>query len=236
MIRITEVTKAYASSRGLVPVVDGVSLNLDAGRSLALMGRSGSGKTTLLYLIGGLERPDSGQIFCLGQPLHSLTGHSLASFLRKNVGFLFQFGNLLSYLTVAENVAFPLRLNNVPPAQRDRRVRELLEKIGLAPAARALPRELSGGEIQRVAFARAVAHRPGILLADEPTSSLDSASAYNLMDLMFRVGRDEGRTTLVATHDPAVTALADSTVRLEDGKVLGAPDADRESRSAGPES
>ena len=122
MIRITEVTKAYASSRGLVPVVDGVSLNLDAGRSLALMGRSGSGKTTLLYLIGGLERPDSGQIFCLDQPLHSLTGHSLASFLRKNVGFLFQFGNLLSYLTVAGNVAFPLRLNNVQAAQRDRRV------------------------------------------------------------------------------------------------------------------
>ena len=233
MIRITEVTKAYASSRGLVPVVDGVSLSLDAGRSLALMGRSGSGKTTLLYLIGGLERPDSGQIFGLEQPLHSLTGNSLARFLRKNVGFLFQFGNLLSYLTVAENVAFPLRLNNAPAAQRDQRVQELLEKIGLASAAGALPRELSGGEIQRVAFARAVAHRPAILLADEPTSSLDSASAYNLMDLMFRVGRDEGRTTLVATHDPAVTALADRTLRLEDGKVVHASDAGRAGRNAG---
>jgi len=133
-------------------------------------------------------------------------------------------------------VAFPLRLNNVPAAQRDRRVQELLEKIGLAPAAHALPRELSGGEIQRVAFARAVAHRPGILLADEPTSSLDSASAYNLMDLMFRVGRDEGRTTLVATHDPAVTALADRTVRLEDGKIAHATDADSTDRSAGQES
>lgn len=220
MIRITEVTKAYASSRGLVPVVDGVSLSLDAGRSLALMGRSGSGKTTLLYLIGGLERPDKGQIFCLGQPVHSLTGRSLAGFLRKEVGFLFQFGNLLSYLTVAENVAFPLRLNNVPVAECTRRVHELLAKIDLASAASALPRELSGGEIQRVAFARAVAHRPRILLADEPTSSLDSATAYALMDLMFRIGRDEGRTTLVATHDPAVTALADRTLRLQDGKII----------------
>jgi putative ABC transport system ATP-binding protein len=220
MIRITEVTKAYASSRGLVPVVDGVSLSLDAGKSLALMGRSGSGKTTLLYLIGGLERPDKGQIFCLDQPVHSLTGRSLAEFLRKEVGFLFQFGNLLSYLTVAENVAFPLRLNNVPAAQRDRRVQELLGKIGLASAARALPRELSGGEIQRVAFARAVAHRPRMLLADEPTSSLDSSTAYTLMDLMFRIGREEGRTTLVATHDPAVTALADQTLHLQDGKIV----------------
>jgi putative ABC transport system ATP-binding protein len=235
MIRITEVSKAYASSRGLIPVVDGVSLSLDAGRSLALMGRSGSGKTTLLYLIGGLERPDSGQIFCLDQPVHSLTGRSLARFLRKEVGFLFQFGNLLSYLTVAENVAFPLRLNNVPVTECTKRVHELLEKIGLASAAPALPRELSGGEIQRVAFARAVAHRPGILLADEPTSSLDSASAYNLMDLMFRVGREEGRTTLVATHDPAVTALADRTLRLEDGKIAHAT-YDRADHSAGQES
>jgi len=221
MIRITEVTKAYASSRGLVPVVDGVSLSLDAGRSLALMGRSGSGKTTLLYLIGGLERPDKGQIFCLDQPVHSLKGRSLAQFLRKEVGFLFQFGNLLSYLTVAENVAFPLRLNNVPVTECTRRAHELLEKIGLDSAAGALPRELSGGEIQRVAFARAVAHRPRMLLADEPTSSLDSGTAHSLMDLMFRIGREEGRTTLVATHDPAVTALADRTLRLQDGKIVG---------------
>jgi putative ABC transport system ATP-binding protein len=204
-------------------VVDGVSFSLDTGQSLALMGRSGSGKTTLLYLIGGLERPDAGQIFCLDQPVHSLAGRPLANFLRKNVGFLFQSGNLLSYLTVAENVAFPLRLNTIPAAECDRRVRELLEKIDLTAAASALPRELSGGEVQRVAFARAVAHRPGILLADEPTSSLDSGTAHTLMDLMFRVGREEGRTTLVATHDPAVTMLADRTLRLEDGRIIDAP-------------
>jgi putative ABC transport system ATP-binding protein len=220
VIRISNVAKAYASSRGLLPVVDGVSFSLDTGQSLALMGRSGSGKTTLLYLIGGLERPDSGQIFCLHQPVHDLTGRHLANFLRKNVGFLFQFGNLLSYLTVAENVAFPLRLNNVPAIERDRRVHELLEKIDLTAAASALPRELSGGEVQRVAFARAVAHRPGILLADEPTSSLDSGTAHTLMDLMFRVGREEGRTTLVATHDQAVTMLADRTLHLEDGRII----------------
>lgn len=234
MIRTDNVTKAYVSSRGLVPVVNGVSLDVKAGQSLALMGRSGSGKTTLLYLIGGLERPDSGDIICLDQPVHSLTGRGLANFLRKNVGFLFQFGNLLSYLTVAENVAFPLRLNDAPASERERRVQELLEIIGLAPAAQALPRELSGGEIQRVAFARAVAHRPRILLADEPTSSLDSGTANTLMDLMFRIGREEGRTTVVATHDSAVTALADRTVHLKDGKIVDMIDGEAPLSSVSP--
>lgn len=220
MIRVLGVSKSYASSRGIVPVVRDVSFNLDSGQSLALMGRSGSGKTTLLYLVGGLERPDHGRIFCLDQPVHDLAGKALARFLRRETGFLFQFGNLLSYLTVAENVAFPLRLNNVPPRECMRRVRELLETIDLASAAQALPRELSGGEVQRVAFARSVAHRPQLLLADEPTASLDSSTARTLVDLMFRVGREEGRTTLVATHDPAVTALADRTLHLRDGAII----------------
>ena len=220
MIRVLGVSKSYASSRGVVPVVRDVSFSLDSGQSLALMGRSGSGKTTLLYLVGGLERPDHGRIFCLDQPVHDLAGKALARFLRRETGFLFQFGNLLSYLTVAENVAFPLRLNNVPPRECMRRVRELLETIGLASAAQALPRELSGGEVQRVAFARSVAHRPQLLLADEPTASLDSSTARTLVDLMFRVGREEGRTTLVATHDPAVTALADRTLHLRDGAII----------------
>jgi putative ABC transport system ATP-binding protein len=219
MIRIENVAKSFSSSRGMVPVVRDVSFSLDAGQSLALMGRSGSGKTTLLYLVGGLERPDSGRIFCLDQPVHDLHGRALARFLREQVGFLFQFGNLLSYLTVAENVAFPLHLNNVSPTRRTHRVEELLEKIGLTAAARALPSELSGGEVQRVAFARSIAHRPKILLADEPTASLDSTTAHGLMDLMFRVGRDEGRTTLAATHDPEVTALADRVLHLEDGRI-----------------
>lgn len=221
MIRADNLRKSFISARGPVPVIDGVSFSLESGRSLALMGRSGSGKTTLLHLVGGLERPDSGTIICLDRPVHALQGRALSRFLREHVGFLFQFGNLLSCLTVAENVAFPLRLNNVGPAGCARRVGELLERIGLAGAARALPRELSGGEMQRVAFARSIAHRPQILLADEPTASLDSATARNLMDLMFRVGREEGRTTLTATHDPEVTALADRTLRLEDGRIVG---------------
>jgi len=224
MIRLENVVKSFSSSRGLVPVVGGVSFGVETGQSLALMGRSGSGKTTLLYLAGGLERPDSGRIFCLDRPVHELSGRALAGFLRRHVGFLFQFGNLLSYLTVAENVALPLRLNDASKTQCDRRVQELLEKIGLAEAADALPRELSGGEVQRVAFARAIAHRPGILLADEPTASLDSATAHGLMDLMFRVGRDEGRTTLAATHDPEVTALADRVLRLADGRIADKAD------------
>lgn len=221
MIRAENLCKSFISARGPVPVIDGVSFSLESGKSLALVGRSGSGKTTLLYLVGGLEQPDSGTIICLDQPVHALKGRALSRFLREHVGFLFQFGNLLSCLTVAENVAFPLRLNHVPPVQCSRRVGDLLERIGLAGAARALPRELSGGEMQRVAFARSIAHRPQILLADEPTASLDSATACNLMDLMFRVGREEGRTTLTATHDPEVTSLADRILRLEDGRIIG---------------
>lgn len=221
MIRVENVGKSFISPRGVTPVITGVSFDLETGKSLALMGRSGSGKTTLLYLVGGLERPDTGSIICLDRTVHTLTGRALSRFLREHVGFLFQFGNLLSCLTVAENVAFPLRLNNVGPAECARRVGELLERIDLAGAAKALPRELSGGETQRVAFARSIAHRPQILLADEPTASLDSATARNLMDLMFRVGREEGRTTLTATHDPEVTALADRTLRLEDGRIVG---------------
>lgn len=222
MITLHEVVKSYHSSRGRTPVINGVSLSVEAGHSLAIMGRSGSGKTTLLSLIGGLERPDSGTVACFGYPVHALEGRKLSAYLRRHVGFLFQFGNLLSALTVAENVALPLRLNNATQAVCAKRVGELLHRIGLAEAARAFPSELSGGEMQRVAFARAIAHRPPLLLADEPTSSLDSATATTLMDLMFRVGREEGRITVVATHDSEVSALADRVLRMQDGRNMDA--------------
>jgi len=219
MIALSNVCKTYSSHRGQITVVRDISFEIASARSLALMGRSGSGKTTLLYLIGGLERPDSGEIICFDKSVHSMTSRNLAMFLRQHVGFMFQFGNLLSFLTVAENIAFPLRLNGISGRSCSSRVQELLEKVGLADAAKAMPAELSGGEIQRIAFARAIAHHPLLLLADEPTASLDSGTANTLMHLMFTVGRQEGRTTIVATHDPDVSAMSDKVLHLRDGRL-----------------
>jgi len=187
---------------------------------LAVVGKSGSGKTTLLNCIGGLERPDTGTVTCLGQDIHALSRRSLSLFQRQHLGFVFQFGNLLSYLTVYENIDFPLALNGVPRKERDVRVLELLERVGLLDSQQALPRELSGGEVQRVSFARAIAHGPQVLLADEPTASLDSDTARDLVQLMVEVVQEQASSLIVSTHDPVVIDLADSIMHLRDGRVV----------------
>jgi putative ABC transport system ATP-binding protein len=187
---------------------------------LAVVGKSGSGKTTLLNCIGGLERPDRGTVTCLGQDIHALSRRSLSLFQRQHLGFVFQFGNLLSYLTVYENIDFPLALNGVPRRERDGRVLELLERVGLLDRQQALPRELSGGEVQRVSFARAVAHGPQVLLADEPTASLDSDTAHDLVQLMLDVVQEQASSLIVSTHDPVVIKLADNIMHLRDGRVV----------------
>ncbi|MFZ9037323.1 MAG: ABC transporter ATP-binding protein [Gammaproteobacteria bacterium] len=220
MIRVQEIGKAYRSGRRQVEALDEVSCTVEQGETLAVVGKSGSGKTTLLNCIGGLERPDSGRIACLGENIHELSRRALSMFQRKHLGFVFQFGNLLSYLTVHENIEFPLALNRVPRRERDLRVSALLERIGLGNSARALPGELSGGEVQRISFARAIAHRPQILLADEPTASLDSQTAHDLVQLMLDVVRDQAASLIVTTHDPVVIELTDSIMHLRDGKVV----------------
>jgi putative ABC transport system ATP-binding protein len=187
---------------------------------LAVVGKSGSGKTTLLNCIGGLERPDRGSVTCLGQDIHALSRRSLSLFQRQHLGFVFQFGNLLSYLTVYENIDFPLALNGVSRKERDGRVLELLERVGLSDRRQALPRELSGGEVQRVSFARAVAHGPQVLLADEPTASLDSDTASDLVQLMLDVVQEQASSLIVSTHDPVVIKLADNIMHLRDGRVV----------------
>jgi len=187
---------------------------------VAIVGRSGSGKTTLLHCAGGLEPPDSGRVTCFGEEIHALSRRELALFLRRSVGFVFQLGNLLSYLTVAENIALPMALNGIPRRERRRRTAALLERVGLGERGPALPRELSGGEMQRISFARAVAHRPKMVLADEPTANLDSATGRDLMALMQEIVREQRCTLLVATHDPAVEAIADEVLRLHDGRVV----------------
>ena len=220
MVRVLGVGKIYRSGRRQVEALCNISCTVEQGTALAVVGKSGSGKTTLLNCIGGLEQPERGTITCLGQDIHALSRRSLSLFQRQHLGFVFQFGNLLSYLTVYENVSFPLALNGVSRKERDERVLGLLERVGLRDSQHALPGELSGGEVQRVSFARAVAHRPQMLLADEPTASLDSSTAGALVGLMLEVMQEQASSLIVSTHDPVVIDYADNILHLRDGKMV----------------
>lgn len=220
MIQLEGISKEYRSGRGRVLALSDVSFSIEKNSTVAVFGKSGSGKTTLLYCIGGLERPENGVVTCFGIDIHSLSEKALCLFQRENVGFVFQHGNLFNYLTVFENIAFSLELNCVEKKAVVNRVNELLENIGLADAGAALPYELSGGEVQRVAVARAIAHSPQVLLADEPTASLDSDTGRNLVQLMFNMGRDQGCTIIIATHDPDIINLADARMPIQDGKIV----------------
>jgi len=217
MLECRAITKTYDSGRGKLQALRGISIEIAPGAMAAIVGKSGSGKTTLLNCLGGLDRPDSGTVIVNGANLHALTPRELSLILRRDMGFVFQFGNLLSYLSVFENIAFPLRLNGATRIERERRTQELLERIGLAGAGPALPNELSGGEVQRVAVARALAHRPKLLLADEPTASLDSATGTRLVQLMFEMGRESGCTMVISTHDSDVMGLAERCLHIRDG-------------------
>jgi putative ABC transport system ATP-binding protein len=220
MITVREISKTFFSGRGVVKALQKVSLSVDTGKALALMGKSGSGKTTLLNCVGGLESLDHGTITCFGLDLDRISRKDLLHFQRQQVGFVFQFANLLSYLTVFENITFPLVLNGIDATHKVRRANELLEQIGLVSAGYALPHELSGGELQRVSFARAIAHKPKLLLADEPTANLDSATGLTLVNLMIDLSKENEATLLIATHDPEIVGLADDTLELRDGKVV----------------
>ncbi len=219
MVQCQDITKKYHSGRGEMLALRGVSFSVAPASMLAIVGKSGSGKTTLLNCMGGLDRPDSGRVLYEGRDLHSLSSRELSLFLRHDMGFVFQFGNMLSYLTVFENIAFPLTLNNMTSREIKHRAEELLERIGLPDVGPALVHELSGGEVQRVAVARALAHRPKLLLADEPTASLDSTTGRSLIDLMFSMGRESGCTMVLSTHDTEIMDLADQCISIRDGMV-----------------
>jgi len=219
MIQVEGISKEYRSGRGQVQALTDVSFTIEKNNTVAVFGKSGSGKTTLLYCLGGLERPDRGKITCFGVEILSLSEKALCLFQRRNVGFVFQQGNLLNYLTAYENIAFSLALNNFDKKAIEKRVNELLEKIGLSEAGQALPNELSGGEVQRVSVARAIAHSPQMLLADEPTASLDTDTGRDLVQLMFNMGREHGCTMIIATHDQEIINLANDILPLRDGKM-----------------
>lgn len=219
MIQLQAVSKRFVSGRGHIPVLTEISFSVEHGRGVILVGRSGSGKTTLLNCIGTLEIPDSGAILYNGIDICTLSARQRTLFRRQEVGFVFQSGNLLPWLTVAENLQFPLELNGFRGKEQRLRIEELLATFGLAGYEKALPVELSGGEAQRIAFARAIAHTPAILLADEPTASLDSSNGRQLIELMFALCRTKGTTLFIATHDQELLGMTDTVIALKDGKM-----------------
>jgi putative ABC transport system ATP-binding protein len=220
IVETIDVGRDYRTGGGVVHAIQGVDLRVGRGELLALRGRSGSGKTTLLNLIGGLDRPTTGRVIVDGQEISSLREDELVEVRRRTVAFIFQTFGLIQILSAAENVEVPLRLVRADPAERDTRVAEVLELVGLGDRVRHRPHELSGGEQQRVAIARALANRPKLLLADEPTGQLDSETGARIMRLIRTVVRNEGVTAIVATHDTAMLEVADRVVELSDGRVL----------------
>lgn len=219
MIEILAVSKKYISGRGHVSALADISFTVVEGQSTILAGKSGSGKTTLLNCIGALEKPDSGRILCNGRDICTLGQRQRALFQRREIGFVFQTANLLPWLTVAENLQFPLELNGIRGKEQKDRIQELLTTFGLAGYDRAMPGELSGGETQRIAFARAIAHKPALLLADEPTASLDSATGYGLIELMLSLCISQHATLIIATHDPELIEMTPKRIYLKDGKI-----------------
>ena len=220
IVETTGLTRDYEMPGGAVHAIRDVSLRIERGHLIALRGRSGSGKTTFLSLVGALDRPTRGTVVVDGLGVSEAPESELIGFRRRNIGFVFQAFGLMPILSAAENVEVPLRLVRTEPRERDRRVQELLALVGLGDRAKHRPHELSGGEQQRVAVARALANRPSLLLADEPTGQLDSSTGRAVMVLLQHVIRSEGVTAIVATHDPALIDLADRVIELGDGQVV----------------
>ena len=220
-IRLDHVTRHYTMGEAVIRAVDDVSLDLPSGEFLALLGSSGSGKSTLLNLMAGLDRPTSGAVIAHGQDLSKVSSLELARYRRQTVGMVFQSFNLLPRMTLEENVELPLRLAEVDRAARAARVRESLERVGLAKRIGHRPSELSGGEQQRAAIARALVNRPRILLADEPTGNLDSTTGESILTLLREIQKNPGMTIVMVTHErPLAERFADRLAVMGDGKLL----------------
>ncbi len=218
VVYVHSLCKAYQLGETEVEVLKDVNLNVARGNFIAICGPSGSGKTTFLNIISGIDRPTSGKLVVLGQDLVVQDEDFLAEFRCDNVGFVFQSYNLVSTLTVAENVAFPMEWSRKPEAEIEKRVAELLETVGLQHRADHFPAQLSGGEQQRVAFARALANDPQLILADEPTGNLDKKNGQKITQ-MLQMLKVNGKTIIASTHDLEIIQLADQTLCLEDGRL-----------------
>ncbi|MFN2203977.1 MAG: ABC transporter ATP-binding protein [Caldilineaceae bacterium] len=218
LIRTVELTRIYGSGETAIRALDGVNLLVGSGEFLAIMGPSGCGKSTLLNMIGALDQPTSGEVWVAGENLSAL--RSVDEFRAQTVGFIFQLHNLLPTLTARENVEVPMQGQGIGASERKRRALELLEMVGLGQRADHLPNQLSGGQRQRVAVARALANAPLLILADEPTGSLDSQSGEEIMELLGELNRQQGTTIVVVTHDRRVAQATQRIVRMRDGRIV----------------
>ncbi len=219
MVEAVGLSREYPSGDGVIHAIRDLDLVIGRGRLVAVKGRSGSGKSTLLNLLGGLDRPTAGTVSVDGRDLTTMTEGELVDLRRRTIAFIFQSFGLVPILSAAENVEVPLRLVHAEPRERDRRVRELLDLVGLGGRLGHRPHELSGGEQQRVAIARALANHPQLLLADEPTGQLDSETGHGIMVLIRSIVRNESVTAIVATHDQAMLDVADQVLELRDGRL-----------------
>ncbi|MFA6286284.1 MAG: ABC transporter ATP-binding protein [Opitutaceae bacterium] len=217
---LVQVEKSYRNGDVVTPVLRQVDFSAQAGEMLFLIGPSGCGKTTLLSILCGTLKADGGEINALGKALHRLSEREFTDFRAHHVGFIFQQFNLIPSLTVVENVALPLIIQNVSASKAAARACELLARVGLADKAAARTNQLSGGQQQRVAIARALVHDPQLVVCDEPTSALDSATGHQVMELLREGARGAQRTVIVATHDPRTYGYADRMAEMEDGRIL----------------
>jgi putative ABC transport system ATP-binding protein len=219
-IRAVALTRTFEVGETIVEALRGVNIEVPKGQFVALVGSSGSGKSTFLNLVGGLDRPTDGELWVNGVELSTSKEKALTEHRRRRVGFVFQSFNLLPRLTALENVALPLMFVGVSEKERLERARDLLSKVGLKDRMDHRPTQLSGGEQQRVAIARALVSRPAIILADEPTGNIDSATGREIMDLLRHLNRDQGVTLLLVTHDLEAAAFADCVIQLRDGRLF----------------
>jgi lipoprotein-releasing system ATP-binding protein len=216
VIEANGITKSYGS----LAVLKGVDLKIGTGEVVSIVGRSGAGKSTLLHILGTLDSPDQGSLHIKGESVFDLSAKKLAAFRNKHIGFIFQFHHLLPEFTAVENVCIPAFINNVSPDQAQRRAKELLDYLGLAERLEHKPNQLSGGEQQRVAVARALMNQPAIVFADEPTGNLDSGTSEELHELIFQLRKDFQQSFVIVTHNEALAKLSDRCLVMEDGRLV----------------
>jgi putative ABC transport system ATP-binding protein len=220
IISTQNLTKIFGSGPTAITALDKVSISINNGEFVAIMGPSGCGKSTLLHLMGGLDRPTSGQVIIEGTAIDDMKDDQLTELRRRKIGFVFQFFNLIPVLTTLENAALPVTLDGIKPAEAQKKAAEWLKRFGLSDRLTSRPDQLSGGQQQRVAIARALAAEPTLVLADEPTGNLDTRAGDEIAGLLREVAKQYGRTVIMVTHDPRIAAYADRIIFLKDGKVV----------------
>ncbi|HHU74074.1 MAG TPA: ABC transporter ATP-binding protein [Clostridiales bacterium] len=218
ILRAENLIKTYGEGESAVEALAGVSLEVEEGEFVAVVGTSGSGKSTLLHMLGGLDRPDSGKVYIRNQDILSFRDEDLTVYRRRNIGFIFQNYNLVPILNVYENITFPIELDGTKPDESF--IDEIIHTLRLDKMSKRLPNTLSGGQQQRVAIARALSTKPAIVLADEPTGNLDSKTSMEVLMLMQTISRRFNQTTMMITHNTEIAQMADRIIRIEDGRII----------------